>query len=141
MTTHHHRRWITLALALAGCTAGPTPNAEVVYVRTETNSDAACYRAIGEGTLVVDAVAGLGLREPAGRVLHPVWPYGWSARRDGGSTALLDASGHVVAHVGDVVRTSGALIKGDDDWLVCATLPVEVIATPGPPYSSDIRQR
>lgn len=132
MTTHRRRRWIALALALAGCTAGPTPTAEAVYLRTETNSDAACYRAIGEGTLVLDAVAGLGLREPVGRVLHPVWPYGWSARRDSGSTALLDTSGHVVARVGDVVRTSGELIKGDDDWLVCATTPVEVIATARP---------
>lgn len=131
MTTHHRRIWIALALALTGCTAAPTPNAEAVWIRTETSNDATCRPGIGEGTLVVDAMAGLGLGEPDGRVLHPYWPYGWSARRDGGSTALLDSSGQLVGHLGDVVRTRGALSEGDD-WLVCATAPVEVIATAQP---------
>jgi hypothetical protein len=131
VTTHHHRIWIVLALALAGCTAAPSPSAEAVWIRTETSNDATCHLATGEGTLVVDAVAGLGLGELDGRVLHPYWPHGWTALRDGGTTALLDASAQVVAHLGDRVRTSGALSEGDD-WLVCATRPVEVIATAQP---------
>lgn len=115
----------------AACTAGVSPQPTAIPIRTASSTASTCLQAQRGGTLVVDSVAGLGLRQGDGDVLHPYWPFGWTARADGTSIALVDAQARVVAHLGDLISLAGGL-GNDDDWLVCQLEPVRVVSTPGP---------
>jgi hypothetical protein len=75
-----------------------------------------CMDALIEGRLVRDPQSGLALMLSSGMVVQVVWPDGYTARDDGGRPALLDASGAVVAHVGDHLTMGGG---GPDPWIVC----------------------
>jgi hypothetical protein len=119
------------AIGNAASTAGVSPQATVIPIRTDSSTASTCLQAQGGGTLVVDTVAGVGLRQRDGHVLHPYWPFDWTARADASSIALVDAQARVVAHVGDFISLAGGL-GNDDDWFVCQLEPVRVVSTPGP---------
>jgi hypothetical protein len=76
--------------------------------------------ALIEGVLVADARWGIALRDSGGEpVRQVIWPHGFAGRVDGGRLALVDASGRVVAHVGDQVRIGGGETGSDGAWLAC----------------------
>ena len=115
-----------LALAIVGCTAETS-----IALRT-AGSDEPCLLALLQGAVLVpDKVSGLGLLARGGMLLHPYWPSGWTARQNGSSTALLDANGGVVAHVGDTLSMGGGL-GNDGVYYVCPTSPVQIVSTPSP---------
>ena len=71
-----------------------------------------------EGTLVREPRSGLGLRVDQDLVYQVTWPFGYSARDDGGRLALLDATRTVVAHEGDRVAVGGGEAEAGT-WLGC----------------------
>jgi hypothetical protein len=45
--------------------------------------------------------------------MQPIFPFGYSGVVDGARIALLDETGQVVAHTGDLVQSSGGSIGGE----------------------------
>jgi hypothetical protein len=117
---------VAFTTLLAACAAGaspttapPTPGGEVV-LRTQAPQalpTKACMAGLIAGTLIRDAQSGVGLRDDQSAVHSVVWPYGYSARDDGGRLALIDETGRVLAHEGDHVSIGGGEIDGS--WLAC----------------------
>jgi hypothetical protein len=125
-----------LALAAASCTtASPssTPDAALVAIRTlaPPGPNDICLLARGGGILVVDPVSGLGVADTTGRVTHVYWPFGYTARREGDTIALLDRGGRVVAQLGDVIGMTGGY-GSNDEWAACQSEPVTILATARP---------
>jgi hypothetical protein len=118
-------------MALVGCSrGGPSASAAIggappatVALRTQAPEPAgtpqACMASLVEGSLVRDAPSGVAVRDAQGLVHQVVWPFGYSARDDGGRLVVLDASGSVVAHEGDRVSIGGGEIGTDGTWLGC----------------------
>ena len=106
----------------ASAVIGGTPPGTIA-LRTQTPEPPgtlqACMAALTSGTLVRDATSGVALRDPDGSVRQVVWPYGYTARDDGGRLVVLDASGAVVAHEGDRVSIGGGEIDSRGTWLGC----------------------
>lgn len=126
---------MAVALVSGGCaTPGPTATAGPTTISIRTSASAgpndACMDARGGGTLVEDPVSGLGFADLAGHVVHVFWPYGYAARPDGDRLALVDPSGQIIAHVGDMITTGGGYV-GAGPWAVCAG-SIQVLATPEP---------
>lgn len=108
------QRILALALlgtVLAGC--GP------VSIRTAPAAAQACDEALATGKLVKTAQSGLAIVDPIGAVTEVLWPFGYSARREGGRVALLDQTGTVVAHEGDTITMSGGM-GANNRWAACA---------------------
>src|SRR6476646_5204012 len=108
--------WLPLVVA---CAAFSTPPPGAIALRTQPQeTPEACPAALISGTLVRHPESGIGIRDSAGRVLQVVWPRGYYARDDGGTLAVTDQSGNVVAHLGDNVGIGGGeMIEGT--WLGC----------------------
>ena len=80
----------------------------------------ACPAALMTGTLVQLDDGSLGLASSEERV-RVRWPFGWRGAT-GTPVALVDATGTVVATVGQTVEVGGGFI--DDDWLGCGGVTV-----------------
>ena len=63
------------------------------------------------GTLVRHTESGAGLRDQEGSVLQVIWPSDYTARDDAGRLAVIDGSGAVVAHEGDLIEIAGAEVE------------------------------
>lgn len=63
-----------------------------------------------EGNLVVDKTANCLVVHKSGRYVDVAWPPGFSTAVRDGSVALLDASGQVVAKLGDTVVLGGGYV-------------------------------
>ena len=100
-----------LGVVLAGC--GP------VSIRTAPAAAQACDEALATGKLVKSAQSGLAIAGPTGAVTEVLWPYGYSARTEGGRVALLDQTGTVVAREGDTISMGGGL-GANNTWAACA---------------------
>ena len=108
-----------LSLAVVACAANPTLPPGAIALRTQpVETPDACPAALISGTLVRHAQSGMGIRDPAGQVRQVIWPRGYFARDDGGSLAVIDQSGNVVAHEGDLVGIGGGE-QLDGTWLGC----------------------
>lgn len=107
--------------ASPAATGGPFPT--TIALRTQGPQPAgtpqACPAALIEGTLVREKQSGVALRDPQGLVRQIIWPFGYSARDQGGRLVVLDASGNVVAAEGDRVSIGGGEIDAKGTWLGC----------------------
>jgi hypothetical protein len=121
-------RLIGIGLLVAACTSSTTVAPSLVALETQ-EPGATCLQALTAGRLVADPASGVALGSPDGSHLTLIWPAGWTDRADGGSIAILDANGTVVAHVGDTVSMGGG---GPDPWFVCPPL---TLVAPSPAAS------
>jgi hypothetical protein len=107
---------LTLGLGIAACSGSPAVTTEIqrVVIRTEQAPSPACMEALITGVLVPHAQWGLALQVPgSGELMQPIFPFHYSAAVDGARIALLDESGRVVAHTGDLVQSSGGNIGAE----------------------------
>jgi hypothetical protein len=112
---------ISLAIFIAGCST--------LELRTAPARVDVCDDALASGRLVVDPETGLALSDATGRRTGVLWPYGYSARRDLTSVALLDNTGHtanVLAREGDFITISGG--TGSDGLFAACAGSVQVVA-------------
>jgi len=125
------RLWLAalVAVSIAACTATPLPSLSVSesgHVELQTlppesvQTPAACMAALMTATLVRHPRSGAGLADTDGHVVAVIWPFGYFARDDGGRLAVIDGSGTVLAHEGDLVSVGGGF-AGDDEstWTGC----------------------
>jgi len=112
-----------VVLVFAGCSGAATPAAtssdERIPITVESQPSMACMQALITGILVPHAEWGMALQTPGtGELMHPIFPFGYSAVRDGDRLALLDAEGRLVARTGQLVQSSGGSIGGEGNPLV-----------------------
>lgn len=122
----------------------PSPSDGRVALYTNPNAGAACMALPGPiGVLVSNPIWGLALRstDAAGEpyTFGVIWQNGYSARREGGVTLLLDAQGNIAAREGDRV----ALDDGYADPLYpCQNIEVlpgpDASTTPSPSPSASV---
>lgn len=114
-------------LALAACNAATggaatepaEPTIEAVAITVEEQPANACMEALITGRLVPHPDWGLALQAPGGGELsHPIFPFGYTAARQGEAIVLLDENGRLVARVGDTIQSSGGFIGNELDPLV-----------------------
>jgi hypothetical protein len=116
------------AVVMAACTATRLPSLHVsesgrIELRTlppeSGQTPAACMAALTTGTLVRHPQSGVGLTYTDGTVLAVIWPFGYSARDDRGRLAVVDASGKILAHEGDLVSVGGGFAGDETTWTGC----------------------
>ena len=112
---------LVLASLLSACGAP-------VGIRTQPAPMDACEDALATGTLVSSAISGLAIRAGDGTVQEVLWPFGYTARREGTLTLLLDAAGRPVAREGELIQMGG----GTDNAGVfnACTGSISVVAAP-----------
>jgi hypothetical protein len=111
---------VALAMILAACSTPLAPSPSVgfrILAQASPGPDSICLEGRKQGTLIESSASGLGL-SVAGKVLNVAWPFGFSARSQGGRVALVDADGSVVAFTGDRVEIAGGL-GPDGIWSAC----------------------
>jgi hypothetical protein len=59
-----------------------------------------------------------------------MWPFGYFARDDRGPLAVIDGSGTVLAHEGDLVSVTGGFVGDESTWIGCGGITAPM--TPGP---------
>ena len=117
----------SMALAVVGCTAIPSPSTRAsalpseacagsectVHLQTQPSPHPgeACEAARIGGVLTADADWGLGLKSYS-TVDGVLWPFGYSARREPVGIVLVDRSGRIVAREGDRIAMAG--FQSDD---------------------------
>lgn len=87
-----------------------------------------CAASFLDTRLVEDAERGISGRS-GDRTYRLVWPYGYTARAEGGRIAVVDYNGNVVAHSGDEVRIGGGFMGGDS-FNACGTIDPLPVSTP-----------
>ncbi len=127
------------AIAIAACSAAPpatttpsnaptavpsvTPIATpAIAITTAPVANAVCMEALMSGRLTRDARTGLGVTASDGQQMAVEWPFGYSARNDGGRLALVDDTGKVVAREGDEIQVGGGF--GNLMWHACGPVSV-----------------
>lgn len=70
------------------------------------------------GKLARNAGSGLGLTTVGSPPVIVEWPFRYSAVEDSGVVALLDETGKVVAHEGDMVQMGGGMGQ-QNIWFAC----------------------
>ena len=104
----------------------PSPTDGPIALQTFHMTGATCEVLPNRGTLVADPTSGLALMgTDASGAPHRYgvfWPDVYSARWEGGTATLLDASGNVVARAGDRVVLDG---KRQDPFYTCADVALE----------------
>ena len=113
------------ALALLGATiAACTP----VQLRTGPAAVNVCDDALGSGRLVANAQTGLAFVDATGATIPILWPFGYSARREGTGIVLVDETGKVIAHEGDFVQAGGG--TGNEGLFAVCAGSVKVVPPP-----------
>jgi hypothetical protein len=126
------------AIAIVACGAGPgattTPSAvptatsaaptaaPAIAITTAPAANAMCMDALMTGKLARDVRTGLGVTASDGQQMAVEWPFGYSARADGGRLALVDETGEVVAREGDTIQVGGGF--GNVMWHACGPVTV-----------------
>jgi hypothetical protein len=122
----------TTIAAIAACAPvqlGTAPaTGAPVQLRTASAAVNVCDDAIGSGRLVANAQTGLALSDATGTTIQILWPFGYSARREGTGVALLDETGKVVAHEGDFVQAGGG--TGNEGLFAVCAGSVKVVPPP-----------
>ena len=86
----------------------PPPPMESVAIMTEPQRANACMEALITGRLVAHPQWGLALQSPGGDdVMRPMFPFGYTAARQGDVIGLFDENGAFVAQTGDTIQSSG----------------------------------
>ena len=99
-------------------TPAPAPSAPATRLPTEMevqirtaakpNTSGECMAARIDGALVSNPTTGLGIETSFGAV-DVIWPFGWTAWRNGRDVALYDEAGSFIARIGDLVAFSGGM--------------------------------
>lgn len=63
-----------------------------------------------QGILALDEATNCLVIQKAGRNVEVAWPRGWTVTIRDGSVALIEASGHLVARLGDKLSISGGYV-------------------------------
>jgi hypothetical protein len=100
---------VAVAALLASCADQPPPS-DLIAIPTAAapSGEPGCRLRLNSGTLVADEDAGVAVQGSAVSTIVVVWPHGWYAEDRDGVRTLLDADGHPVARVGDVIKFGGA---------------------------------
>jgi hypothetical protein len=116
---------LVLTIVMGACALSPPTIAVPTQQPVPANgTPPPCAAAITEGDLVAHEEWGIALNDhDTGGIRRVIWPHGFSARQDGDGLALLDASGAVVARVGDHVRIGGGE-SGAESWIACGNITV-----------------
>jgi len=93
-----------------------------IAITTAKVANAICMEALMTGKLARDARTGLGVTAADGQQMPVEWPFGYSARNDGGRLALVDETGVIVAREGDTVEVGGGF--GNVMWHACGPVTV-----------------
>jgi hypothetical protein len=109
----------TPGVASPGALPNTTP---AIAITTARMANAMCMDALMTGRLARDARTGLGVTAADGQQMAVEWPFGYSARNDGGRLALVDETGKVVAREGDQVQVGGGF--GNVMWHACGPVSV-----------------
>ena len=110
---------IALGLAISACSPATSIESQRVVIRTEPAPAQFCMEALITGVLVPHAQWGLALQVPGtGEFMQPIFPFRYSAVVDRGRIALLDENGLLVAHTGDLIRSSGGSIGAEGNPMV-----------------------
>ncbi len=88
-----------------------------IVITTARVANAICMDALMTGRLARDARTGLGVTAGDGQQTAVEWPFGYSARNEGGRLALVDETGKVVAREGDQIQVGGGF--GNVMWHAC----------------------
>ena len=120
------RRLLTLILAIAALLAAC---GSPVALRTAPVKTDACDEALLAGELVTSTQGGLAVRT-ADQTTEVMWPFGYTATQESTGVVLRDATGKIVAHVGQRVSMGGG---GGANGLfnACAGTVMEVSNTGG----------
>jgi hypothetical protein len=116
------RKLLALALAalvLAGCS---------VPLLTAGAPSESCDLALIAGSLERHPQTGLGIATSGEEVTPVQWPFGYSARMEITTIALVDEKGKVVAREHDRVEAGGSAGAGGT-WLACG--PVTFVSSEG----------
>jgi len=119
-----------LTVLISACSQAAPTAIERVPITTERAPTNVCMEALITGVLVPHAQWGIALQVPGtGELMQPIFPFGYSAARDGVRLALLDETGRLVAHTGDLVQSSGGGIGGEGNPAVAlCDDTIEVVA-------------
>ncbi len=111
-----------MALLVVGCgtRVAPFTQSAPVALRTQSAPTDHCDDGLFGGTLEVSATSGLAVRGTDGRgqLADVLWPYGYSAIRDGTGIVLRDASGNEIARQGETITMAGGF-GADGVWAAC----------------------
>lgn len=121
-------RGALLAAALAGLALSAcNPASPRLAIRTAAAPAQACDAALLAGSLVRQPQTGLGIAQSDVEISAVEWPFGYTARTEGGLVVLLDETGKVVAREHDRVSVSGGSGSGPGGismWFACGDVSV-----------------
>jgi len=89
-------------------TRSPAGTAMQIRTAAKPNTSGECMAARIDGALVSNPTTGLGIETSFGAV-DVIWPFGWTAWRNGRDVALYDEAGSFIARIGDLVAFSGGM--------------------------------
>ena len=95
------------AFTALACGAEPATTPMTITILTESQPAQACMDALLTGRLVPHTQTGLAVQARNGEIVRVMWPFGYSARFVDDQLRLLDASGSLVASVGETVEMGG----------------------------------
>lgn len=116
-------RAVVVVVALAAIAVACLP-APAVTLRTAPAPPQACMDALLVGTLARHPFTWLGITSADGQSTPVEWPFGYTARGEGGRIVLVDESGIVVAREGDEILVGGGF--GTNLWHACGSVSVAV---------------
>jgi hypothetical protein len=106
---------LLIVVLTAGCGA-PSPDPVEIQIPTAARPATVCMDARIGGTLVANARWGVVLQGGGdGPPAKLIFPFGYRAFvDDAGRVAIVDGSGRVAGHVGDVIDTGGGIVNPND---------------------------
>jgi hypothetical protein len=118
-----------LATSILAITAVLAACGSPIALRTASVKTDACDEALLLGELVTSAQGGLAVRT-ADQTTEVMWPFGYTATQESTGVVLRDATGKIVAHVGQRVSMGGG--GGSNGFFnACAGTVMEVSNTGG----------
>lgn len=116
--------WLRPGTSLAPAAVAPSVSSDIVLMTQDAPTDQWMTASLS-GALVVTDAGCLGVQwQPTSEVQPVVWPYGWTAVRDGDGRAVLqDDRGRAVGREGDKIEIGGGLVGPNHKWQdnPCAT--------------------
>lgn len=109
-----------LLAVLVACSPATSPTIQRVAITTASAPSDVCNLALISGRLVPHPQWGIAIEGAPGELVHPIFPFGYTAASDGARIALFDQNRRIVASTGDVIEAGGGFGGGADPaWSVC----------------------